>query len=149
MSGSAPSRRTVRAASIAVLPPPWIATRRPIFGRSPPISTLSRNLQRVVDFAGIPCGDLLALAQVGSDGQKHGIEPAPGFVGHEVLNSVIEHDLDTEAPDAIGPGIEHVSWQSIFRDTEVHHATSQRSAFVDDHGVAASAVAKCASSCVD
>src|SRR5665811_1611165 len=42
IDSSAPSRRATRAASIAVLPPPYTATRRPITGRSP-LATSCRN----------------------------------------------------------------------------------------------------------
>ena len=69
-------------------------------GLSPAVSTSFEKLQRVVDLAGVPRGDLLPLAQVRADGEEHGVESARGLLGHEVLDFVVEDDLDAHVCDA-------------------------------------------------
>ncbi len=55
IASSAPSRRAVRAASIAVFPPPYTTTRRPSNGRSSP-SMLRRSETASSTFAAEPAG---------------------------------------------------------------------------------------------
>ena len=95
------------------------------------------KLQRVVDLAGVPRGDVLAFAQVRAHGEEHGVEPARRLLGHQVVHLVIEDDLDAQRRDPGDFGVEHLAREAVLRNAEMHHAAGQRPRFPDHDGMTA------------
>ena len=96
-----------------------------------------QELQRVVDLAGIPRGNLLALAEVCADSEEDRIESPFGLLGHEIGDFVVQDDLDADSADAVDLAVQHFPWQAVFGDAEVHHPAGHRSRLVDDDLVSA------------
>ncbi len=94
------------------------------------------ELQRVVDLAGVPCRNVLPLAQVGAYGEEYRVESTLGLLVHEIRHVVVQDDLDAGSADAIDLPVQHRARQSVLRNAEVHHAARHRAGFMNDDLVA-------------
>ncbi len=61
---------------------------------------------------------------------KHRIEAAGLLLREQVLDLVVEHDSYAHLLDAANLSVEDVARQTIFRDTEMHHAAGRRTCLV-------------------
>ncbi len=92
--------------------------------------------QGVEHFAGVAGRDLGALADMSAHGDEHGVEVAGLFLGQQIVDPVVEHDLDAHVLDALDLGIQHVARQAVGGNAEVHHAAGHRASLMDFDGMA-------------
>ena len=135
IASSAPSRRAVRAASIAVLPPPYTTTRRPSCGALLGLHAAEQR-DRVEDLRSRAGGDVGALAEVRTDGEEDGVEPARPHLVEDARHGAVQLHVDTEVDDALDLGVENVAGEPVRGDPEAHHPARPRPGVVDRHRVA-------------
>ncbi len=117
---------------MAVLPPPYTATRRPITGR-PPAATVCRNDTASSDPAGVPGRDVDPLGQVRADGHEDRVEAAVPPLGGDVLDPVVQREPHAESGDPGHLAVEDVARQPVRRDAVAHHAArlTERVTYLD------------------
>ena len=93
------------------------AKQRPVFAFHRP-----QNLYRIHYFGGFAGGNVGALGDVGTDGEKRRVEPASHHGLADIGDFRIVLDDNSEIGDALDLGVEHIAWQAIFRNAEAHHA---------------------------
>ena len=116
----------VRAASMAVLPPPYTATRRPSSGRSPSSSPCSSETASST-LAAEAGGQVGAPAELGADGQEDGV---PALLRRSALSrsvtGVVQLEVHAEGEHPVDLGVEHLARQPVARDAVAHHPARGR-----------------------
>ena len=123
--------RAVRAASMAVSPPPYTATRRPSSGRSPSSRPCRRETASRT-CAAEAAGRYVRVPQLRADGQD---DCVPTLVGHrrvQVGDRGVELEGDTEVEQPVDLGVEHLARQPVARDAVAHHPAGVRCGVPDD-----------------
>ena len=132
---SAPRRRATRAASNAVLPPPYTATR-PVSARCSPDGDAAQEADGVEHAAGVLVGDVDPLGEVGTDRDEHRVEAALRPLGLEVLDAVALLEAHAERRDPVDLGVQDVAGQPVGGDAVAHHPAGLGAVVADDDVVA-------------
>ena len=134
-TSAAPSRRALRAASIATLPPPITTTRLPARSAGVP-SLMSRRKESALE---TPASSSPGTRSAGrgrcAGGDEHGVVAvAPERV--EVVDPRRGRDLDAGVGDVRDVALDHLRRQPVGRDREPERATGDGRRLEDLHAVA-------------
>ena len=85
----------------------------------------------IENFRGRTGGNIGALADMGADGEKCRIEAAGFHAVDDAVDFAVELQHDAKVENSVDLGIEHVARQTIFGNSEAHHAAGKRTGLMD------------------